>query len=131
MTDVTCYGAARRVWARRGGFETRPPVFLQDIIGVYQPTSGDVGLRCIKSAVQGFAIVVVEPVAGIQGHQIDLGSFRQISWFIENQTTLLNPRLQSHEETLAPRPHLVHAHTTERMSMPIPVNGGLTRSWNR
>jgi hypothetical protein len=75
LTDVTCYGAARRVWARRGGFETRPPVFLQDIIGVYQPTSGDVGLRCIKSAVQGFAIVVVEPVAGILGHPIDLGPF--------------------------------------------------------
>ena len=49
--------------------------FLQDIIGVYQPTSGDVGLRCIKSAVQGFAIVVIEPVAEIQGHPIDLGPF--------------------------------------------------------
>jgi hypothetical protein len=39
-------------------------IFLQDIVGVYQPTSGDVGLRCIKGVVQGFAIIVVEPVAG-------------------------------------------------------------------
>jgi hypothetical protein len=33
----------------------------------------------------------------------------------------LNPRLQSHEKTLASRPHLVHALTTKRMSMPIPA----------
>ena len=47
----------------------------------------------------GGSIFLVEPVSGIERQKLDLGSFGQIGWPIDNQAASLDPSLQCHVTT--------------------------------
>ena len=62
--------------------------FPQQIVGVHQPASGDVSLGRIEGAMQGFAVVVIEPITRVEWQQIHLSPLGQVGRLIKNQTTL-------------------------------------------
>jgi len=73
----------------------------KDDVGVDQSTGLDVFVRVLQSLVQSSAVILGEPIAGIQSQEFDLGSFGQIGRLVDDKTTSLHSRLQRHATTVA------------------------------
>ena len=51
---------------------------------------------------EGGSVIVVEPIPRIEREERDFCSLRQVGWLVNDQTTALHTRLQSHDGSLLP-----------------------------
>ena len=80
------------------------PKFAKDDLGIYQSTGLDVFVRVSQGAMQRSAIFLGQPITGIEGQELDLGSFGQIGRLVNDKPASLHASLQRHATTLASGP---------------------------
>ena len=75
---------------------SRGAKFAQDVFGADETASLQIAVRLAEGIVQGGAICIIEPVAGVQRQERHLGTLGQICRLIEYQSTRPNACLQRH-----------------------------------
>ena len=75
--------------------------FAKDHVRDNETAGLDVFVGIFQSPMEGGSIFLVEPVSGIERQELDLGSFGQIGWLIDDEAASLDPSLQCHVTTVA------------------------------
>ena len=78
------------VWT--DGFSTRPKL-AKDDVGIYQSTGLDVFVRVSQGAMQRSAIFLGQPITGIEGQELDHGSFGQVGRLVNDKPPGLHASL--------------------------------------
>lgn len=85
-----------RPWASRSRFAQFP----QHLFGSDEPAGLKVFLRSSQRPVQRGAVAWVEPVARIEGQELNLRSLRELCRLVHKEPTFVNTGLESHAKSL-------------------------------
>ena len=75
-----------------------------------QTTGRDVFVRILKGLMERGPILLIEPVPGVERQEFDFGSFGQIGWLVDDESSSLHSSLQRHATTVASRHCHLYVH---------------------
>ena len=74
---------------------------LQDFGGVNHSAGLDISLGAREGRVEGFPVLLIKPVSGVEWQQLHLGALRQTRGFVHNQPAGQHAGLDRHGARLA------------------------------
>ena len=85
------------------GVASRGPQLAQHVFGVEQAAGGDIFLGRQQRAVQGGAVIRLEPIPWIERKKLNDGALRELSRLINQEAALVHASFQCHVKRLPRR----------------------------